>query len=684
MMKKNEEKKGKKETGKKVMSVKAKLLMILIPCIALAMALLILVFYMLVAKQMKRTSEDMLESSVRSQENQIESWMNEKLAAFQMIKTDIEKEPRTDEELQKLLDLYVGYESDYPDGIYLADSKGNLMTGEDSGKTDKNPLESVWYKQGLTRINMAFGSCYENSDGTNVISASGILNDGSDNIRVLSADVSLDRVSIIVNSNVDMSGAVSFLVDLTDNTILAHRDSKIVSTSLSGQSDAFLKAVAEKVSSGDYETSMIEGKMTSFQEVNGTNWLLVSYVPESVIMKNINGIRIQMFFLGIFFVLIMMVVIFAVVSLMINPVKNMTKNIVAMSDGDFTIEVKANAHGEIGIMSQRLSQFVQNMREMILNLDAVARKLKGQADASTSISADMSGFSETQLQSMTDMNLTVDQLSESVNEISQSATTLAGVASEAKEYSDSVSETMNKTVSISEEGREKAKNVGTVIEEIRDSVNELGEAVDKVGNSAMEITNIVHLIGEISDETNLLSLNASIEAARAGEAGKGFSVVASEIGKLAQTSADAVNDIVALVSEVQSLVGDAVTKAKTSVDSINESAEYVSSVTEMFDKIYDNVKQTDDLIQQMTAKIGEVDEVATNVAAISEEQAASSMEIMASSEAMVEQARQLSNCSQEIAEDAEKLAETSDTLSAQIGRFKVEKKGEDPYAEKKN
>ena len=111
MMKKNEEKKGKKETGKKVMSVKAKLLMILIPCIALAMALLILVFYMLVAKQMKRTSEDMLESSVRSQENQIESWMNEKLAAFQMIKTDIEKEPRTDEELQKLL---TGSEVSFP------------------------------------------------------------------------------------------------------------------------------------------------------------------------------------------------------------------------------------------------------------------------------------------------------------------------------------------------------------------------------------------------------------------------------------------------------------------------------------------------------------------------------------------------------------------------------------------
>lgn len=122
------------KTKEKVMSVKTRLLVILIPCIAVAIASLIVVFYIFVAKQMKSMSEDMLESSVQSQEKQIEAWLSEKLSAFQMVKRDIEGETRTDEELQEMLGLYVGYEADYPDGLYIADSKGNLLTGAGSGK----------------------------------------------------------------------------------------------------------------------------------------------------------------------------------------------------------------------------------------------------------------------------------------------------------------------------------------------------------------------------------------------------------------------------------------------------------------------------------------------------------------------------------------------------------------------
>lgn len=666
------EENSKKASGK-VVSIKTKLLGILIPCIAVFMGILIIVFCTVVAKQVEKLSQNMLESSIQGQGRQIESWMNQNLSAFQMIKKNIEEEPRTDEELQKLLDMYVGYGSDYPDGLYIADSEGNLMKGEGSQKTDSNPLNSVWYKQGLSRIGMAFGSCYANENGESVISASGILNDGSDNIRVLSADVSLNRVSIIVNSNVEMQGAESFLVDLTDGTILAHRDSEIVSTVLSVDSkDKFMSEVAKTIEKGDYDTAMIEHQLTAFQEVKGTDWLLVSYVPESVVMNSVNSIRTQMFVLGIVFVLILLVLIFVVVSIMINPVKRMTKDIKAMSEGDFTIDVQTSAHGEIGVMSRSLRQFVQSMRDMIQDLESVSGKLQSQADVSQNISTEMYEFSQSQVQSMTDLNVTVDQLSESVNEIAESASALAGVVSETKSYSNDVSATMDKTVSISEEGREKANNVSLVIDNIRDSVNTLGEAVNKVGQSSMEITNIVNLIGEISDETNLLSLNASIEAARAGEAGRGFSVVAAEIGKLAQTSANAVNDIVTLVNEVQSLVHDAVQQAQTSVNSINESAGFVRSVTDIFDAIYENIKQTDGIIRQMTDKISEVDEVATNVAAISQEQAASSQEILASSETMVEQAEKLSENSQEIADDAKKLSETSGVLSDQIGKFKVE------------
>lgn len=79
------------------------------------------------------------------------------------------------------------------------------------------------------------------------------------------------------------------------------------------------------------------------------------------------------------------------------------------------------------------------------------------------------------------------------------------------------------------------EHVSEALNNIELSIRSLEEAVNKVGSASKEIVDIIKLIGDIADETNLLSLNASIEAARAGEAGRGFAVVASEIGSLAKT-----------------------------------------------------------------------------------------------------------------------------------------------------
>ena len=107
--------------------------------------------------------------------------------------------------------------------------------------------------------------------------------------------------------------------------------------------------------------------------------------------------------------------------------------------------------------------------------------------------------------------------------------------------------------------------VGTAMDEIRDSMSLLVDAIRKVGEASKEITGITSLIANISEETSLLSLNASIEAARAGEAGKGFSVVATEISKLAQNTASSVEEISQLIDQVDGLVDDAVNQANVSV-----------------------------------------------------------------------------------------------------------------------
>ena len=251
---------------KRTTSIKAKLLGIIIPVVVVIVVILIAVAYRLSADIIERYSQNLLESSVQNQESKIEAWLEENLASFQMAKETIETLKPDDAELQNILDSYYGYSDNYPDGLYIADENGNMMTASESTKTEQNPTQSTWYKEGLTRVNMAVGSAYQNSAGENVISASGMLNDGSDQIRVISADMTLDHIAIIVNSFIDMNDAEAFLVDKNNDTILANRDSDLISQKLGadGQSE-FYKKTAAKIDAGDYDFTTLDGEMTVFE-----------------------------------------------------------------------------------------------------------------------------------------------------------------------------------------------------------------------------------------------------------------------------------------------------------------------------------------------------------------------------------------------------------------------------------
>ena len=209
------------------------------------------------------------------------------------------------------------------------------------------------------------------------------------------------------------------------------------------------------------------------------------------------------------------------------------------------------------------------------------------------------------------------------------------------------------------------------METISSSIRKLDQAIDKVGKSSEEIEKIVGVIGNIADETNLLSLNASIEAARAGEAGKGFAVVATEIGKLAQTSTESVGHIVELINEVTGLVQETIKQAADSMKNIDDSSLMINTALRTFDEIFNDIQVTEDLIKQMMTKVSEVDSVATNVAAISEEQAASTLEIQATSENMVAQANSIADNSNIVMDGAKELSQSADNLKEHIGRFKI-------------
>lgn len=662
---------SKKKSNTKI-SIKTKIIGTIVPVVTILIVVMILLSYTISGKIISNNATSLLDSSISYQSESIAGWLNENLAAFSTAKQTIEQTKASGAELQKLLDSYYEYNANYPNGLYVADEKGNVIKASKSEQTFHDVTQSTWYQEGLSRINMKYGSAYESDDGTNQVSASALLNDGSGTIRVISADVSLQRIAVIVNSFVKMNDAAAFLIDTNDGTILAHRDSSLVSTKLdTSNKDAFLSSVAKKISDNDYDTCELNGNLTGFETVSGTNWVLVSYIPDKIIYADVNSLRTKMVVIAVVALLVLVVLVERIIHLVVKPVRRLTKTITTMADGDFTVDVKVKGSDEIGHMGRSVRHFLDSIRGMLYEIHEISDRVSEQSDTTNNLSVGMYDSASVQAKSMQELNVTVDELSRSISEIADNATTLAMVVSDTKQTSTKVESHMQQTVTASIQGKNDMRQVNDAMETISSSIRKLDQAIDKVGKSSEEIEKIVGVIGNIEDETNLLSLNASIEAARAGEAGKGFAVVATEIGKLAQTSTESVGHIVELINEVTGLVQETIKQAADSMKNIDDSSLMINTALRTFDEIFNDIQVTEDLIKQMMTKVSEVDSVATNVAAISEEQAASTLEIQATSENMVAQANSIADNSNIVMDGAKELSQSADNLKEHIGRFKI-------------
>lgn len=666
-----------KEHRKSITSIKTKILAAVSALVLILVLILIIISYTISKNIITDQSMQLLELSTKNQASRIEAWMSEKLNVFSTFKQDIETLDYTDAQLQSLLDSYYGRSSDYPDGFYIADTSGKVMqaAGVDYKKTAD--ASSAWYNEALTRVNMAFGDVHVNEAGTDVVSAGAILRDSkkasgnakAKNTRLLVVDVPIAHIQVIVDSFISMDAAQAILVDKDNMSILSKSDDTLTGKLSDGT--GFLGTIGNRISQQNYTAMTLDGNIVDFREISGTNWVLVSYVPESAVFSELASLRTTMIVVAVVVLAVILVLMERMIHFMIKPIRSLTDSIVTMASGDFTVDIKTKGNDEITLMGHSMKEFTAAIRSMINDISNISETLKGQAESSTSVSGGLYEASLKQSKNIDELNGTVDQLSASVQEIAESATALALVVSDTRDSSNNAEDKMNVTVEVAEAGKNDMQKVGEAMGLIEQSINGLQESIDKVGAASQEINKIVGMIGEIADETNLLALNASIEAARAGDAGKGFAVVATEIGSLATNSNQSVQKIQTLINEVTSLVGETVDKAKGSVDEINTSSRLVHQAVATFDTIYDNIVDANRVVNDMAANMLKVADVSTNVASITEEQAASAELISRNAGNIASESKNITDDSEKVAETARKLADTSEKLMTQINSFRV-------------
>ena len=174
---------------KKNKKISTKLLMYILPVVVITVLALVNIAASVSKNRMTEMATETLESSISNQADNIEAWLSDNLTYFQTVKHVIESMNPSEEELIPVLDSFYGYNSNSPKGFYIGTTDGKLYKATESDMSDSNVTDSTWFKQGISRIAMAYGTSYTNDQGETVISATGILNDSSDVIKIIGADV---------------------------------------------------------------------------------------------------------------------------------------------------------------------------------------------------------------------------------------------------------------------------------------------------------------------------------------------------------------------------------------------------------------------------------------------------------------------------------------------------------------
>ena len=356
----------------------------------------------------------------------------------------------------------------------------------------------------------------------------------------------------------------------------------------------------------------------------------------------------------------------------VKSIKGSVADLNEMADGklNFTVSEKMTARGdEIGNIARSIDSLMKNFVDIIDNLNVSTDTL---TDFTDSIKTNFAAINE----SISNINIAVEEIA---NGATSQANETQSVAEQMNEMGYAVDKATDSitTLKQSTEGMEASNlEVSATLEELvkisthtRESIEEVQKQTDDTNQSVAEIQDAIALISNIAGQTNLLSLNASIEAARAGEQGRGFAVVADEVRKLAEQSSESAEQINAVV---QQLIGKS-----------NSSVAAMRAVTEEMQNQYDKLNQTKDVFSNLNAEIqnvtgavdsisGEIENInhAKNVvynsleslAAISEENAASTQETSAT---MTQLSELVNDCDNSLG----KLGSISDSLEGNVKKF---------------
>ncbi|MFT5837530.1 MAG: methyl-accepting chemotaxis protein [Flavobacteriales bacterium] len=281
-------------------------------------------------------------------------------------------------------------------------------------------------------------------------------------------------------------------------------------------------------------------------------------------------------------IIILDVIILIIMGLLIHklvlyPLNSITARVndIAQGKGDLTKRINFKSSDELGLLSDGINAFINNIHIIIKEISAVTHKL----DETSQNGQDNTGK----------LNQIVDNLNFQVSEI---AGTVHNLSITSKDVADQATDSANitkRTTELVSTGIQDVNHTNKMIQALAASVTDSTQKTAKLDEYSQNITTVIEVIKSIADQTNLLALNAAIEAARAGEQGRGFAVVADEVRTLAQRTQESTGQITDIIEQLQGQASETLSVMKDGLRQAEENVEHIAHAEETFENIRDAI-----------------------------------------------------------------------------------------------